>query len=161
LFGVPEVKDDEATGAWEEDGIVQIALRALRPRFPELVLLTDVCLCEYMSHGHCGVVVDAGIDNDRSLELLARTAVSHAEAGADISRRDPRGAGGVPGAARGVQRLGRVRDGQGRGARRLARRADGCARVADGDQAGRRRPDRQLLDTRPPRVALTQRSALY
>ena len=84
LFGVPEVKDDEATGAWEEDGIVQIALRALRPRFPELVLLTDVCLCEYMSHGHCGVVVDGDIDNDRSLELLARTAVSHAEAGADI-----------------------------------------------------------------------------
>src|SRR5581483_8477845 len=56
LFGVPEEKDEEATGAWEEDGIVQIALRALRPRFPELVLLTDVCLCEYTSHGHCGVV---------------------------------------------------------------------------------------------------------
>ena len=56
LFGVPEVKDEEATGAWEEDGIVQIALRALRPRFPELVLLTDVCLCEYTSHGHCGVI---------------------------------------------------------------------------------------------------------
>ena len=205
LFGVPEVKDEEATGAWEEDGIVQIALRALRPRFPELVLLTDVCLCEYTSHGHCGVVVDGDVDNDRSLELLARTAVSHAEAGADIvapsdmmdgrvgairealddhgfettpilaysakyasafygpfreaadsapvvrrparlpdgsgqrprgparvrdrprrgsgrdhdqagaavPRRDPRGARGVPGAARGVQRLRRVRDGQG------------------------------------------------
>jgi porphobilinogen synthase len=84
LFGVPEVKDEEATGAWEEDGIVQIALRALKPRFPELVLLTDVCLCEYMSHGHCGVVVDGEIHNDRSLELLARTALSHAEAGADI-----------------------------------------------------------------------------
>jgi len=84
LFGVPEVKDEEATGAWEEDGIVQIALRALRPRFPELVLLTDVCLCEYTSHGHCGVVVDGEVDNDRSLELLARTAVSHAEAGADV-----------------------------------------------------------------------------
>ena len=84
LFGVPEVKDEEATGAWEEDGIVQIALRALRPRFPELVLLTDVCLCEYTSHGHCGVVADGEVDNDRSLELLARTAVSHAEAGADV-----------------------------------------------------------------------------
>ena len=84
LFGVPEVKDEEATGAWEDDGIVQLALRALRPRFPELVLLTDVCLCEYTSHGHCGVVVDGDVDNDRSLELLARTAVSHAEAGADV-----------------------------------------------------------------------------
>jgi porphobilinogen synthase len=84
LFGVPEIKDEEATGAWEEDGIVQLALRALRPRFPELVLLTDVCLCEYTSHGHCGVVVDGDVDNDRSLELLARTAVSHVEAGADV-----------------------------------------------------------------------------
>ncbi len=84
LFGVPEIKDEEATGAWEEDGIVQLALRALRPRFPELVLLTDVCLCEYTSHGHCGVVVDGQVDNDRSLELLTRTAVSHVEAGADV-----------------------------------------------------------------------------
>jgi len=84
LFGVPAEKDEEATGAWEDDGIVQQALRALRPRFPELVLLTDVCLCEYTSHGHCGVVVDGDVDNDRSLELLARTAVSHAEAGADV-----------------------------------------------------------------------------
>ncbi|HZS30399.1 MAG TPA: porphobilinogen synthase [Gaiellaceae bacterium] len=84
LFGVPAEKDDEATGAWEDEGIVQLALRALRPRFPELVLMTDVCLCEYTSHGHCGVVVDGEIHNDRSLELLARTAVSHAEAGADV-----------------------------------------------------------------------------
>jgi porphobilinogen synthase len=83
LFGVPESKDDEATGAYAEDGIVQLALRELRPRFPELVLLTDVCLCEYTSHGHCGVVRDDAVDNDLSLELLARTAVSHAEAGAD------------------------------------------------------------------------------
>src|SRR5207253_3152575 len=82
--GVPEVKDEEATGAWEEDGIVQQALRALRPEFPDLVLVTDVCLCEYTSHGHCGVVVDGEVHNDRSLELLARTAVSHAEAGADV-----------------------------------------------------------------------------
>jgi porphobilinogen synthase len=84
LFGVPAEKDEDATGAWEDDGIVQQALRALRPRFPELVLLTDVCLCEYTSHGHCGVVVGGEVDNDRSLELLARTAVSHAEAGADV-----------------------------------------------------------------------------
>jgi porphobilinogen synthase len=84
LFGVPAEKDEEATGAWEEDGIVQQALRALRPRFPELVLMTDVCLCEYTSHGHCGVVVDGEVSNDRSLELLARTAVSHVEAGADV-----------------------------------------------------------------------------
>jgi porphobilinogen synthase len=84
LFGVPAEKDEEATGAWEDDGIVQQALRALRPRFPELVLLTDVCLCEYTSHGNCGVVVDGDVDNDRSLELLARTAVTHAEAGADV-----------------------------------------------------------------------------
>ena len=84
LFGIPEEKDDEATGAWEDDGIVQRALRALRPEFPDLVLLTDVCLCEYTSHGHCGVVVDGEVHNDRSLELLARTAVSHVEAGADV-----------------------------------------------------------------------------
>jgi len=84
LFGIPAEKDEQATGAWEEDGIVQQALRALRPRFPELVLLTDVCLCEYTSHGHCGVLVDGEVHNDRSLELLARTAVSHVEAGADV-----------------------------------------------------------------------------
>jgi porphobilinogen synthase len=84
LFGVPEDKDEQATGAWEDDGIVQQALRALRPRFPELVLMTDVCLCEYMSHGHCGVLVDGEVHNDQSLELLARTAVSHVEAGADV-----------------------------------------------------------------------------
>jgi porphobilinogen synthase len=83
LFGVPADKDEQATGAWEDDGIVQQALRALRPRFPELVLMTDVCLCEYTSHGHCGVLVDGEVHNDQSLELLARTAVSHVEAGAD------------------------------------------------------------------------------
>ena len=84
LFGIPGEKDEQATGAWEDDGIVQQALRALRPRFPELVLMTDVCLCEYTSHGHCGVIVDGEVHNDQSLELLARTAVSHAEAGADV-----------------------------------------------------------------------------
>jgi porphobilinogen synthase len=84
VFGIPEEKDEQATGAWEDDGIVQRALRALRPRFPELVLMTDVCLCEYTSHGHCGVIVDGEVHNDQSLELLARTAVSHVEAGADV-----------------------------------------------------------------------------
>jgi porphobilinogen synthase len=83
LFGIPEEKDEEASGAYDDHGIVQRALRALRDHVPELLLLTDVCLCEYTSHGHCGVVRDGTVDNDESLELLARTAVSHAEAGAD------------------------------------------------------------------------------
>jgi porphobilinogen synthase len=84
LFGLPEEKDDEGSGAWIDDGVVQQALRALRPRFPDLLLLTDVCLCEYTSHGHCGVLHDGEVDNDASLELIARTAVSHVEAGADV-----------------------------------------------------------------------------
>jgi porphobilinogen synthase len=83
LFGIPETKDEDGTGAYDEDGIIQRALRELRPRFPELVLLTDVCLCEYTSHGHCGVVRDDTVDNDLSVDLIVRTAVSHAEAGAD------------------------------------------------------------------------------
>jgi porphobilinogen synthase len=83
LFGIPDDKDEEGSGAWEEDGVVQRALRELRPRFPELLLLTDVCLCEYTSHGHCGVIRDGEIANDESLELIARSAVSHVEAGAD------------------------------------------------------------------------------
>src|SRR4029079_5539510 len=83
LFGIPEEKDDEGSGAWVDDGIVQRALRALRPRFPELLLLTDVCLCEYTSHGHCGILRGEGVDNDATLDVLARTAVSHVEAGAD------------------------------------------------------------------------------
>src|SRR2546428_1496467 len=87
LFGIPDEKDEEGSGAWEDDGVVQRALRALRPRFPELVLLTDVCLCEYTAHGHCGVIragsVAGEVDNDSTLDLLARTAVSHVEAGAD------------------------------------------------------------------------------
>ncbi|MDX6436188.1 MAG: porphobilinogen synthase [Gaiellaceae bacterium] len=82
LFGIPDEKDEEGSGAWDEDGVVQRALRELRGR--ELVLLTDVCLCEYTSHGHCGVIGDGDeIDNDATLELLARTARSHVEAGAD------------------------------------------------------------------------------
>jgi porphobilinogen synthase len=84
LFGIPEEKDDDGTGAYDVDGIVQRALRELRPRFPELVLITDVCLCEYTAHGHCGIVEDGRVLNDPTLELLARTAVSHAEAGADV-----------------------------------------------------------------------------
>jgi porphobilinogen synthase len=83
LFGIPEEKDAEGSGAWDDDGIVQQALHALRETSPGLVLLTDVCLCEYTSHGHCGTLEGDDVDNDATLELLARTAVSHAEAGAD------------------------------------------------------------------------------
>jgi porphobilinogen synthase len=83
LFGIPEEKDDEGSGAWIAGGVVQQALRALRTRFPELLLLTDVCLCEYTEHGHCGVLRGEEVDNDASVELLVRTAVSHVEAGAD------------------------------------------------------------------------------
>jgi porphobilinogen synthase len=83
LFGIPDEKDDEGSGAWDDDGVVQRALRALREASPGLVLLTDVCLCEYTSHGHCGVLERDEVDNDATLELLARTAVSHAAAGAD------------------------------------------------------------------------------
>ncbi|MGH3113440.1 MAG: porphobilinogen synthase, partial [Gaiellaceae bacterium] len=83
LFGIPEEKDEAGSGAYDDDGIVQQALRALRERVPGLLLLTDVCLCEYTSHGHCGLVEGDEVLNDVSLELLAKTAVSHAEAGAD------------------------------------------------------------------------------
>jgi porphobilinogen synthase len=84
LFGIPEEKDDEGSGAYAADGIVQQALRALRERYPDLVLITDVCLCEYTSHGHCGVIENGEVANDATLELLGRTAVSHVEAGADV-----------------------------------------------------------------------------
>ncbi len=84
LFGIPEEKDDEGSGAYDSDGIVQRALRALRERYPDLVLVTDVCLCEYTSHGHCGVIENGEVANDTTLELLGRTAVSHVEAGADV-----------------------------------------------------------------------------
>jgi porphobilinogen synthase len=83
LFGIPEEKDAEGSGAWDDDGIVQRALRALRAEVPGLTLLTDVCLCEYTEHGHCGVLDGDTVANDETLELLARTAVSHADAGAD------------------------------------------------------------------------------
>jgi porphobilinogen synthase len=84
LFGIPEEKDDEGSGAWDRDGIVQLALRALRAEVPGLTLITDVCLCEYTSHGHCGVLHDGEVANDATLELLARIAASHVEAGADV-----------------------------------------------------------------------------
>jgi porphobilinogen synthase len=84
LFGIPEEKDDDGSGAWEADGIVQRALRALRADVPGLTLITDVCLCEYTSHGHCGVLREGEVENDETLELLARTAASQVEAGADV-----------------------------------------------------------------------------
>lgn len=84
LFGLPERKDEMASGAYSERGIVQQAVRALRRAIPELVIIADTCLCEYTSHGHCGVVREGEVLNDETLELLARTAVSQAEAGADI-----------------------------------------------------------------------------
>ncbi|MDO8473801.1 MAG: porphobilinogen synthase [Dehalococcoidia bacterium] len=84
LFGLPESKDEAGSGAYAENGIVQQAVRELKRSVPELLVITDVCLCEYTSHGHCGVVIGESVDNDRSLELIARTALSHAEAGADV-----------------------------------------------------------------------------
>jgi porphobilinogen synthase len=84
LFGVPAAKDGAGREAYADDGIVQTALRRLRARHPGLVLITDVCLCAYTDHGHCGIVRDGAVDNDDTLELLARIAVSHAAAGADI-----------------------------------------------------------------------------
>jgi porphobilinogen synthase len=84
LFGVPAEKDEQGSGAYDEEGVVQLATRAIKEAHPDLVVITDVCLCGYTSHGHCGVVrPDGEIDNDTTLELLAKTALSHAEAGAD------------------------------------------------------------------------------
>jgi porphobilinogen synthase len=84
LFGLPETKDDVASGAYAEDGIIQRAIRAVRKSTPEIIIMADTCLCEYTSHGHCGVVRGAEVINDESLELLARTALSQAAAGAEI-----------------------------------------------------------------------------
>ena len=84
LFGIPEHKDEMATGAYAEDGITQRAVRAMKRAVPELLVITDVCNCEYTSHGHCGFVKNGDVDNDATLEWLAKTAVSHARAGADI-----------------------------------------------------------------------------
>ncbi len=84
LFGIPAQKDELGTGAYDEEGIIQMAVRALKEAHPDLTVITDVCLCEYTSHGHCGFVRDGEVDNDISVELLAKTAISHAEAGADL-----------------------------------------------------------------------------
>lgn len=85
LFGIPSYKDEMASSAYDDDGIVQRAVRSIKTKFPDLYVITDVCLCEYMSHGHCGIVKEDGdVDNDPTLELLAKTALSHAEAGADM-----------------------------------------------------------------------------
>src|ERR687891_2433798 len=84
LFGLPAEKDEQASGAYDDEGVVQLAVRALKDAHPDLVVMTDVCLCGYTSHGHCGVVTgDGTVDNDLTLELLAKTAISHAAAGAD------------------------------------------------------------------------------
>ena len=84
LFGIPETKDEMGSSGYDDDGVVQNAVRALKGAIPDLVVITDVCLCEYMSHGHCGIVADGTIVNDPTVELLARMAVTHARAGADI-----------------------------------------------------------------------------
>jgi porphobilinogen synthase len=84
LFGIPETKDEIGSGAYDKNGIIQKALREIKKRFPEMLVITDVCLCEYTSHGHCGVVENGYVQNDGTLELLAAEAVSHAENGADI-----------------------------------------------------------------------------
>ena len=85
LFGIPDVKDEAATGAYDPEGVVQMAIRAIKEAVPQLTVIADVCLCEYMSHGHCGVVREDGcVDNDLSVELLAKTALSYAEAGVDV-----------------------------------------------------------------------------
>ena len=84
LFGIPDHKDEVASAAYDDDGIVQRAVRALKANYPDLYVITDVCLCEYMSHGHCGIIKDNDVDNDPTLELLAKTALSHAVAGADM-----------------------------------------------------------------------------
>ena len=84
LFGIPEKKDEIASGALAKDGIVQRAIRAIKERVPEILVVTDVCLCEYTSHGHCGMIEKGEVDNDMTLEVLAEQAVSHAKAGADM-----------------------------------------------------------------------------
>jgi porphobilinogen synthase len=84
LFGIPETKDDMGSGAYARDGIVQQALQELKEKVSDLLLVTDVCMCEYTDHGHCGVIKEGDVDNDATLDLLARTSLSHAKAGADM-----------------------------------------------------------------------------
>jgi porphobilinogen synthase len=84
LFGIPQKKDEVGSQAYHPRGVIQQAIRTIKKAVPELLVITDVCLCEYTSHGHCGVVVDGDVDNDKTLELLAKTALSHAEAGVDM-----------------------------------------------------------------------------
>ena len=84
LFGIPETKDEVASGAYADDGIVQLAIKALKRAYPKLLVITDVCNCEYTSHGHCGFIKDGDVDNDVTLEWLSKSALSHARAGADI-----------------------------------------------------------------------------
>ena len=84
LFGIPDRKDDLATGAFTKDGVVQRAIREIKQKVPDILVITDVCLCEYTSHGHCGMIDKGSVDNDSTLEVLAETAVSHARAGADM-----------------------------------------------------------------------------
>jgi porphobilinogen synthase len=84
LFGIPADKDAEGSGAWDDEGVVQLTIRAIKEQLPDLLVIPDLCLCEYTTHGHCGVMRDDAVDNDATLSLLARTALSHARAGADL-----------------------------------------------------------------------------
>lgn len=84
LFGIPKEKDEVASGAYDDQGIIQKAIRAIKAEFPEMIVITDVCLCEYTSHGHCGVIENGDVNNDKTIDLLVREAVSHARSGADI-----------------------------------------------------------------------------
>src|SRR5436309_1902146 len=123
LFGIPGAKDEAGSGAYDPEGVAQMAVRALKEAHPELVVITDVCLCEYTSHGHCGIVREGEVDNDMTIELLAKTAISHADAGADAVAPSDMMDG---------------RDGLGRG--------PGCGgREVDGDRRGRRRRGDHLL----------------
>lgn len=84
LFGIPKKKDEIGSSAWAEDGIVQQAIRHIKQQFPQFYVITDVCMCEYTSHGHCGILCGHSVDNDQTLEVLAKTALSHVQAGADM-----------------------------------------------------------------------------